>query len=163
MEFDKLVDKAKQTAGKAKDAAAEVIDAGKETALKAKKTADDSLAIGKEKLHKGMATVIEETNNLKVILQNSGYRIVDISVTVSVPPRAKMTIEDKGRGKDELTQLLSDENSNLSKTQTVIIKTILKAYDLAHVTQGYGYVFGKLDLTLSLPPQVTVHLSSDKA
>lgn len=163
MEFDKLVDKAKQTAGKAKDAAAEAIDAGKETALKAKKTADDSLAIGKEKLQKGMTTVIEETNNLKVILQESGYRVVDISVTVSVPPRAKLTIEDKGRGKEKLTQLLSDEGSNLSKTQTVVIKTILKAYDLTHVTQQYGYVFGKLDLTLSLPPQVTVHLSSDKS
>jgi len=163
MEFDKLVDKAKQTAGKAKDAASEVLDAGRETALKAKKTADDSLAIGKEKLQKGMATVIEETNNLKVILQNSGYRIVDISVTVSVPPRAKLAIEDMGKGKEKLTQLLSDEGSNLSKTQTVIIKTILKAYDLTHVTKQHGYMFGKLDLTLSLPPQVTVHLASDKS
>ena len=163
MEFDKLVSKAKETAGKAKDAAAEVIDAGKETALKAKKTADDSLAIGKEKLQKGMATMIEETNNLKVILQNSGYRVVDISVTVSIPPQAKLAIEDKGRGKEKLTQLLSDEGSNLSKTQTVIIKTILKAYDLTHVTKQYGYTFGKLDLTLSLPPQVTVHLAPDKS
>ena len=161
MEFDKLIDKAKETADKAKDVAAEVIDVGKESALKAKMTADDSLAIGKEKLQKGMATVIEETNNLKIILQNSGYRVVDISVTVSVPPRAKLVIEDMGRGMEKLTQLLSDEDSNLSKTQTVIIKAIIKAYDLANVTQQYGYSFGKLDLTLSLPPQVTVHLAPD--
>lgn len=76
MAFDKLFDKAKKTADKAKETAAEALDAGAESVIMAKDAAVDMIDVGKGKLQEGMAAVIEETNNIKVILQNrlSYYR-----------------------------------------------------------------------------------------
>jgi hypothetical protein len=162
MAFDKLFDKAKETADKAKETAAEVLDAGAESAIMAKDAAVDMIDVGKGKLHEGMVIVIEETNKIIAILQNSGFRIIDINVTISLPPRAKLIIEDRGEGEDKLSQLLESEEQTLSKTQTAMIKALLKTYDLASVTEGYGYKFGKFDLSVSIPPQITIHLVADK-
>ena len=162
MAFDELFDKAKETADKAKETAAEVLDKGAESAIKAKDAAVDMIDIGKGKLQEGMATVIEETNKIITILQNSGFRIIDINVTVSIPPTAKLIIEDKGEGKNKLSRLLESEIQSLSKTQTTMIKALLKSYDLSGITEGYGYKFGKFVLSVSIPPQVTIHLVADK-
>ncbi|HEY44409.1 MAG TPA: hypothetical protein G4O11_10545 [Anaerolineae bacterium] len=173
MAFDKFSDKAKETVDKAKETAAKVLDAGSESvikakdaaaesAIKAKDTAADIIDVGKGKLQEGMATVIEETNNIKTILQNSGYCIIDISVTISVPPKAILLFEDTGSGKEKLTELLESEGSTLSKMQTAMIKTMLKTYDLVKITEEHGYRFGKFNLTVTIPPQVTVHLVADK-
>lgn len=161
MAFNKLFDKAKETADKAKETAAEVIDAGAESAIMAKDAAVDMIDVGKGKLQEGMVIVIEETNKIITILQNSGFRIIDINVTISLPPRAKLIIEDRGEGEDKLSQLLESEEQTLSKTQTAMIKALLKTYDLASVTEGYGYKFRKFDLSVSIPPQVTIHLVTD--
>lgn len=162
MAFDKLFDKAKETADKAKETAAEVLDAGAESAIMAKDAAVDMIDVGKGKLQEGMVIVIEETNKIIAILQNCGFRIIDINVTISVPPRAKLIIQDKGDGKDNLSKLLGSEEHTLSKTQTAMIKALLKTYDLASITEGYGYKFGKFVLSVSIPPQVTIHLVSEK-
>ena len=162
MAFDKLFGKAKETADKAKETAAEVLDAGAESAIKAKEAAVDMIDVGKGKLHEGMVVVIEETNKIITILQNSGFRIIDINVTISLPPTAKLIIEDKGDGEIKLSQLLESDEQTLSKTQTAMIKALLKTYDLANVTDGYGYKFGKFVLSVSIPPQVTIHLVADK-
>jgi len=127
----------------------------------AKDAAVDMIDVGKGKLQEGMAAVIEETNNIKVILQTSGYHIIDISVTISVPPRAKLLIEDTGSGKEKLTELMASEGPTLSKVQTTMIRAMLKTYELADITEEYGYKFGRFNLTITIPPQVTVHLNPE--
>jgi hypothetical protein len=162
MAFDELFDKAKETADKAKETAAEMLDAGADSVILAKDAAVDIIDAGKGKLQEGLVKVIEETNKIITILQNSGFRIIDINVTVSIPPTAKLIIEDKGDGENKLSQLLESDEQKLSKTQTAMIKALLKTYDLASVTEGYGYKFGKFVLSVSIPPQVTIHLVADK-
>lgn len=162
MTFDELFDKAKETADKAKETAAEMLDAGADSVIMAKDAAVDMIDVGKGKLQEGMATVIEETNKIIIILQNSGFRIIDINVTVSLPPRAKLIIEDMGDGKDKLSQLLESEEQSLSKTQTTMIKALLKTYDLSSITERYGYQFRRFVLSVSIPPQVTIHLVAEK-
>jgi|GEM_PF-3782026 len=161
MAFDKFFDKAKETANKAKETASEVLDAGADSVILAKDAAVDMLDVGKDKLHEGMVTLIDETKQIMTILQNSGFRIIDVSVTISIPPRARMIIEDMGDGKDRLSKLIESEDQILSKTQTAMIKTLLKTYDLASITEGYGYKFAKFEFSVSIPPQVTVHLVAD--
>ena len=162
MAIDELFDKAKETADKAKETAAEMLDAGAESVILAKDAVVDIIDAGKGKLQEGLIKVIEETNKIIAILQNSGFRIIDINVTVSIPPTAKLIIEDKGDGEINLSQLLDSDEKTLSKTQTAMIKALLKTYDLASVTEEYGYKFGKFVLTVSIPPQVTIHLVADK-
>ena len=162
MALDNLFDKAKETADKAKEAAAEVLDAGADSVIMAKDAAVNMIDVGKGKLQEGMVIVIEETNKIITILQNCGFRIIDVNVTITLPPIAKLIIEDKGDGKDNLSQLLESEGQTLSKTQTTMIKALLKTYDLSGITEGYGYKFGKFVLSVSIPPQVTIHLVADK-
>lgn len=162
MAFDELFDKAKETADKAKETATEMLDAGAESVILAKDAAVDIIDAGKGKLQEGLVKVIEETNKIIAILQNSGFRIIDINVTISIPPTAKLIIEDKGDGENNLSQLLESDEQTLSKSQTAMIKALLKTYDLAGITEGYGYKFGKFVITVSIPPQVTIHLVTDK-
>ncbi len=162
MAFDKFFDKAKETAKKAKETAAEMLDAGAESAIKTKDAAVDMIDVGKDKLHEGMVMVIEETNKMMTILQNSGFRIMDISMSISLPPKAKLVIEDMGDGEEKLSKLMESEEQTLSKVQTGMIKALLRTYDLTGITEEYGYKFGKFQLTVSIPPQVTIHLVADK-
>jgi hypothetical protein len=162
MAFDELFDKAKDTADKAKEKAAEVFDAGADSVILAKDATVDIIEAGRDKLQEGMAMVIEETNKIITILQSSGFQIIDINVTVSIPPRAKLIIEDMGDGKNKLSQLLESKGQTLSKTQKTMIKALLKTYDLSSITERYGYQFGRFVLSVSIPPQVTIHLLAKK-
>jgi hypothetical protein len=161
MAFDELFDKAKDTADKAKEKAAEVFDAGADSVILAKDATVDIIEAGRDKLQEGMAMVIEETNKIITILQNSGFQIIDINVTVSIPPRAKLIIEDMGDGKNKLSQLLESEGQILSKIQKTMIKALLKTYELSSITDRYGYKFRRFVLSVSIPPQVTIHLVAD--
>lgn len=56
---------------------------------------------------------------------------------------------------------MASEGPTLSKVQTTMIRAILKTYELADITEEYGYKFGRFNLTITIPPQVTVHLNPE--
>lgn len=40
---------------------------------------------------------------------------------------------------------------------------MIKAHELAEVTSRYGYTFCKYDVTMTVPPKVTIHHVSTKS
>ena len=140
----------------------DLVDKAKETAKSAKDTTGTWIVSGKEKLQEGVASAAEETYKLIDILKRSGYNIGNMTITIAVNPKIKLRIEDRGSGKDNLTKIVDSEDTKLSKLQLGTINTLLAAYNLTDITTEHGYEFGYFDLTLSIPPQVTVHLVTGK-
>ena len=46
----------------------------------------------------------------------------------------------------------------MTTLQKAFLRSLLKANELAQISDKYGYYFGEYELAISLPPRVTVHL-----
>ncbi len=92
------------------------------------------LLAGRKKIQAGVMSAVEETYKLIDILKSSGFNIGNMTITIS----------------------------ELSKLQLGNINALLAAYNLTDITTEHGYAFGYFDLSLSIPPQVTVHLVTSK-
>jgi hypothetical protein len=79
-----------------------------------------------------------------------------------------VTIEQTGQGKKTLEQILAEDKektsaeNKLSDLQKAVLNSMVKANDLAQITNKYGYTFKRYEVTLSTPPSVTIHLISNK-
>ena len=165
-----LVDKAKSTAtdikessvDKAKSTSTRVKQSSSETALKIKDSTERIVHHSREKLAEATEALLKEMEGLIPILLECGFVVGDISLTLSMPPRFALKIVQTGRGKMSLEQILTNRADSITRTQTMFLSALIKANELAEITQKHGYVFEEYELTMTLPPQVTVHLVSDE-
>ncbi len=149
--------------GKVKETAQAAVEVTQETAREVRESASEAWDAGREKLNGTLEALLKEVNGLKPILADCGFIVGDLNVTFTIPPEIKMTVDHIGKGTTTLEQILEEAQETLTALQKMVIKSMIKANELAHITRRYGYTFCKYDIALSLPPKVTVHLIADKA
>jgi len=129
-------------------------------------TTDDIFNVSKEKFQSISKQFIGELNGLKPIIKQCGFIIKDINLTFPLPSELKMSIEQTGRGRKSLEDILKEDNEKIdgkmTNSQRTILNLMIKANELATVTNDYGYIFKKYDVTLSATPKITLHLISNK-
>ena len=132
-------------------------------------TAKDVLNVSKDKFKEISAEFLHEIDGLKPIIAQCGFVVKDINVTFPLPAELKMSIEKMSDGKKTLEQILQEDEekdnsqNKLTNTQKTILNLMIKANELAVITNQYGYTFKKYDVVLSATPKVTLHLVSNKS
>jgi len=149
MAFNKIVDRAKATAKDASD--------------KVRQTTEQAVEVGREKFREMSMALLAEVNGLKPILVECGFIIGDTNITLSIPPEFKMTVEQIGAGRRNLQEILCEDDATLTALQKAVLSSMIKAHELAEVTSRYGYTFCKYDVTMTVPPKVTIHLIANKS
>jgi hypothetical protein len=156
MSFNRFLDQAKEAASKAKVVSVEAAQALKESGSK--------LAEGsQEKAQETLAYLLQELNGLIPILRECGYSVGDLAFTISLPPQLKVVVAQDGKGSKSLETILAEKENELSKIQTATLRGLVKAYEFDQTVAQYGYHLGDIELVLSIPPQVTLNLSSNPA
>ena len=140
MSFNKLVNQAKSAVGAVKDSAEKIS------------------VLGKEKLQETVEAILSEINGLKPVLMNSGFVVGEIEVTLSLPPEFTVFIQYTGEAKKSLEKALPEEADTMTNLQKTFSRSLLKANEVAQISDKYSYLFGEYELAISLPPRVTVHL-----
>lgn len=131
-------------------------------------TTKDIVNVSKDGFRDLFAKLSHEIEGLKPIIAQCGFVIKDISVTFPLPSEFKMAVEQTGRGKKTLEQIIegddakTDDEHKLTDIQKTILNLMIKANELAVVTNQYGYTFKKYDVVFSVTPKVTLHLVSNK-
>jgi len=137
--FDKIKNKSKELNDSIKEKAGEL--GGKATSL----------------LGDGLA----EINGLKPVLEKSGFIIGDVFITMSLPPKIGIIVEQKADGVKNLDSL--SDNENLSKLQSAIISSIEKVYKMNEMVENHDHTIGQIEVEMGLPPGIKVHLNSKES
>lgn len=164
MTFNKFIDKAKKAAEEVRDSSttAKILDQAQKAAHSAYDSAEKALDFSREKAAEALDSLFREINGLLPILHACGFVMADLKFAITVPPEFTMLIEHTGQGFTTLGQILTEKRVPLSKLQEMVLLSLLKANELAVVTQRYGYVFGQYELELTLTPKVIIHLVSTR-
>ncbi len=109
-----------------------------------------------------LANTLAELKGVQPILAECGFIIGDVVLTMSIPPGVKVVVEQTSDGESSLESFLNDENE-LSKIQLSIIKGIMDAYSLNRMVNPHGYTIGQVEMELTFPPKVHVHLNSKES
>jgi len=137
--FDKIKNKSKELNDSIKEKAGEL--GGKATSL----------------LGDGLA----EINELKPVLEKSGFIIGDVFFGLSLPPKIGIIVEQKAGGVKNLDNL--SDNENLSKLQLAIISSIQKVYKMNEMVENHDHTIGQIEIEMGLPPGIKVHLNSKES
>ncbi len=78
-------------------------------------------------------------------------------VTMSVPPGFTVVVEQKTTSKECLAALVIRKDE-FSKLQTAIVRGLKEAYSLEGTVNKYGMTIGQVEMELTFPPKVHVHL-----
>ena len=129
---------------------------------KAKAVAADAASGVKGKVIETIKNAIAEIQGLEPVLRGCGLIIGDVMVTMSLPPGVTVVIEQKTGSKDCLNELSAKEGE-FSKLQGAIIKGLKDAYSMESTVNQYGMTIGQVEMELTFPPKVHVHLNPQKA
>lgn len=155
-------DRLKETAEHAKEisqeATSKAIDLSQGASVKFQEVGGQLMVEGKAKLQQTLDNTLREIEGLRPILHQAGFIIRDIMFTITLPPSVKVNIRKVRECADQLNILLADPQSGLNDTQRRVLSLLAKANTLSEVTSKYGYLFGEFDLTMGIPPQLTIHL-----
>jgi hypothetical protein len=137
--FDKIKNKSKELNDSIKEKAGEL--GGKATSL----------------LGDGLA----EINGLKPVLEKSGFIIGDVFITMSLPPKIGIIVEQKADGVKDIDSM--SDNENLSKLQSAILSSIQKVYKMNEMVENHDHTIGQIEVEMGLPPGIKVHLNSKES
>ena len=137
--FDKIKNKSKELNDSIKEKAGEL--GGKATSL----------------LGDGLA----EINGLKPVLEKSGFIIGDVFITMSLPPKIGIIVEQKADGVKDIDSM--SDNENLSKLQSAILSSIQKVYKMNEMVENYDHTIGQIEIEIGLPPGIKIHLNSKES
>jgi hypothetical protein len=112
----------------------------------------------REKLQRKAEQTLSDIRGLEPILKESGFAISEIEVTLSVPPGFTAFVQHTGEEKKSLERTLAEEADTLTRLQKAFLRSLLRANELAQISDKYGYRFREYELAIGLPPGVTVHL-----
>jgi hypothetical protein len=167
MTFNRLKEKLKETAEQAKElsqeATSKAMDLSQGVSQKAHELGGQLMVETRAKMQQALDNTLRDIERLRPILHEAGFIIRDIMFTITVPPNVKVVIRKIAECADVLNAMLADPESGLSDTQRAMLSLLAKANSMTEVTAKYGYVFGEFDLTMSLPPQLTIHLITKSA
>lgn len=126
---------------------------------KAKAATADAASGAKEKAVETTQNTIAEIKGLEPVLRNSGFIVGDVKVTLSIPPGVTVVIEQIPSSQESLDDLVA-KVEELSKLQGAIIKGLKEAYAMEDSVNEHGMTIGQIEMELTFPPKVHVHLNS---
>ena len=126
---------------------------------KAKAATADAASGAKEKAVEATRNTLAEIKGLEPVLRSSGFIVGDVKVTLSIPPGVSVVIEQISSSQEGLDELVAKVDE-LSKIQGVIIKGLKEAYAMEDSVNEYGMTIGQVEMELTFPPKVHVHLNS---
>jgi len=125
---------------------------------KVKEKATEALDKSKGQVQKSFQDTLNELNELKPLLLKSGYIIGDLKITLGLPLGVTVVIEKTEGGSVSLEVLR--ENNELTKTQKSLVNSLIKAHKLDSVFVKKGYTMGQIEIGLTIPPSINLHLNS---
>jgi hypothetical protein len=108
-----------------------------------------------------VAALLPQVIELEPILEELGFSVCNIDVTLSVTPGLAIIIEQQEtRVGESLNALLGEKSLPLTTFQDKALRLLAKATDFAaNITTRYGYLAQQYELTL-LPPSVIIHFGA---
>ncbi len=100
-----------------------------------------------------------EVNSMKPVLEKSGFIVGDMVITMSIPPAVKIVVEQTSKGEQSLEDLDCDADE-FTGTQKTILRGLKQAYSMNDLVDPHGYVIGQVEMEMTFPPKVHVHLNS---
>jgi hypothetical protein len=137
-----------------------LLDKAKELGEKAASSTQGVTEKSREVVQEKVKNTMTEIQGLIPVLEQSGFIVGDIVVTLSIPPGVKMIVEQTKEGNCSLDKI---ETKSLSKIQTKIIEALRKAYSLNDSVGEFGFLVGQVELEMTFPPKIHVHLNSDQS
>lgn len=125
------------------------------------KTADAAMAVsekGKEQMNKQVPALLEKLTELKSILNESGFIIGDVELTLSIPPSLTLVIAQKEGAENRINEVM--ESHELTKLQKSVLTGVSQMYAFNKTFGKFDYVMGDIEIGLGIPPSVTAHLTA---
>ena len=117
---------------------------------------------GRQGLAVAVKKLFEEYSNFAPILERAGFIVGDIELGLSLPPAIVVYIE--ATEADALERLNSVAREvELTEVQNRVLGLIKEAYSLEEIVKTHGHEIGQIELVFSVPPGVSVHLSSSRS
>ena len=113
-------------------------------------------APAQEKTHDAIDGLLNEVNSLLPLLQDGGFRVDAITLTLSMPPAVGVVIEQEDKAPSRLEEVLARDD--LTRTQSMALKAIERIYALNHVIEKRGHTIGTVEVEISVPPSVKAYL-----
>lgn len=133
---------------------------------KVKVTGDEVLAkvadAGRQGLSVAVKKLFAEYSTFAPILERAGFIVGDIELRLTIPPAIVVCIEPTETDVLERLNTVATE-AELTETQKRLLGLIKEAYALKDIVRSYGHEIGQIELMISVPPGVSVHLSSSRS
>lgn len=133
---------------------------------KVKVTGDEVLAkvadAGRQGLSAAVKKLFAEYSTIAPILERAGFIVGDIELSLTIPPAIVVCIEPTETDALERLNTVAAE-VELTDIQKKLLGLIKEAYALKDVVHSYGHEIGQIELMISVPPGVSVHLSSNRS
>lgn len=113
-------------------------------------------AAAHEKTHDAIEGLLKEVDDLLPLLQDGGFRVDAVTLTLSVPPAVGIVIEQEEKTPSRLKEVLA--RADLTRTQSMALKAIERIYGLSHVIEKYGHTIDAVEVEISVPPSVKAYL-----
>lgn len=113
-------------------------------------------AAAEEKTHDAIDGLLCEVNNLLPLLQDGGFRVDAVTLTLSMPPAVGVVIEQEEGSSSRFEEVLARDD--LTRTQSMALKAIERIYRLGHVIEKHGHTIGTVEVEISVPPSVKAYL-----
>ena len=127
------------------------------------KVVETAGAVGKDQVKEKLAICLEELNDLRPLLKESGFIIGDVVVTISIPPSFGIIVEQEKNGVNKLEQVMEARKDELTKFQSLVMGSLKKLYDLNDMVERYEHTIGQIEVELGIPPKVRAHLNSNRS
>ena len=109
-----------------------------------------------EKAHDAIEGLLKEVNDLLPLLQDGGFKVDAVALTLSVPPAVGIVIEQEEKTRSRFEEVLARDG--LTRTQSMVLKAIERIYGLSHVIEKYEHTIGTVEVEISVPPSVKAYL-----
>lgn len=118
--------------------------------------------VGRRGLTGAVKKLFEEYSTFAPILERAGFIVGDIELQLTLPPAIVVCIEPTEA--DALAKLNTVASEmELTDTQKGVLGLIKEAYSLEDIVKTHGHEIGQIELVFSVPPGVSVHLSSSRS
>lgn len=118
--------------------------------------------VGRQGLATAVKKLFAEYATFAPILERAGFIVGDIELQLTIPPAIVVCIEPtEADALDRLNTVTSE--IELTETQKRVLGLIKEAYELEDIVKSHNHEIGQIELRFSVPPGVSVHLSSSRS
>ena len=131
-----------------------------------KASGDEMLAKVADAGRQGLAAAVKklfaEYSTFAPILERAGFIVGDIELCLTLPPAIVVCIEPTQTDALERLNAVASE-VELTETQKHVLGLIKETFLLQEIVESHGHEIGQIELMFSVPPSVSVHLSSTRS